>query len=163
MRTIKLNTCRGRRASLRSGDNFFSQKEIDKIAEKYSYETKEYADYIRKRGYDVEKIARILKDYLRAKTNYLPNNATEYLLNPACLIKHKYGGRKSMTIFASAVLRQLKIPHAIRIVKKNKNYFNHVYVAEIGGYSGLVVDPTDPCLYDEPTYREKKDLWVKKF
>ena len=162
MRRIKVGTCRGRRVSLGSGDNFFTQKKIDEFTQEHAYQTKGVAEYLRKISYDLENLAHNLKDYIKKRTIYLADKGIENLLSPACLMKNKYGDCKSMTVFASATLRQLKIPHAIRIVKINKKYFSHVYVAEIGGYSGLVVDATVP-FYNEPTYREKRDLWVKKF
>lgn len=92
-------------------------------------------------------------DFLRNKLNYVADGETQMIKLPSALLHSKVGDCKSYSLFTSAILTNLGIPHHFVLVSYSKDPTpSHIYVET---EDGCIIDAVWGIFDDEkkPTYR----------
>jgi hypothetical protein len=92
-------------------------------------------------------------DYLKTKLNYVADGDTQLIKLPSALLHTKVGDCKSYSLFTSAILTNLGIPHHFVLVSYNQDPTpSHIYVET---EDGCIIDAVWGIFDDEkkPTYR----------
>ncbi|MDT0689364.1 hypothetical protein RM549_06175 [Salegentibacter sp. F188] len=116
---------------LGEGDTFFTVDQMRAWVEKYRWQTAKLALVLEGQSLQ-ETIANIYK-FLYDHVQYTADGALQQLRSPACTWLQRKNGTdcKSFSVFASSILSNLGIKHAIRQVRQPYFYpeeFTHVYV-----------------------------------
>lgn len=158
---------------LGDGDTFFTVDRMQDWIEKFRHQTAKLA--VRLEGRTVEETVNNIYNFLYNHIQYTADGSLQQLRSPACTWMQRKKGTdcKSYSVFASCILSNLGIKHAIRQVRQSYFYpeeFTHVYVVVPKDQSKENYDNTAPTFVLDATkhentevnYLEKVDLYMNK-
>jgi len=126
--------------------------EVVTVACDHAGELEAFSDQFR--AMDLQELAQTIYRFIRENITYKVDPAgQQWIKTPARLWSDKEGDCKSFSIFTSAILQSLKIPHFLRFVSFTPGDFTHVYVF----VEGLTIDAVQPVFNRELPYHKKKD------
>lgn len=116
---------------LGNGDTFFTVDRMKDWIEKFRHQTAKLA--LRLEGQTVEETVNNIYNFLYNHIQYTADGSLQQLRSPACTWMQRKQGVdcKSYSVFASCILSNLGIKHAVRQVRQAYFYpeeFTHVYV-----------------------------------
>lgn len=156
---------------LGEGDTFHTVEEMRDWITKYSWQTSKLAPLLN--AGNLQQLAENIYRFLYNHVQYEADGALQQISSPACTWNKRKEGVdcKSFSVFASSILTNLGINHAIRQVRQpgfNPDNFTHVYVVvfqdqDQQSYSNdaptFVIDATRHH-NEEVTFLEKSDLMM---
>ena len=156
---------------LGEGDTFHTVEEMRDWIIKYSWQSARLAPLLN--SGNPKQLANNIYRFLHDHVQYTADGALQQISSPACTWRKRKEGVdcKSFSVFASSILTNLGINHAIRQVRQpgyNPDNFTHVYVVifqdqDQQSYSNdaptFVIDATRHQ-NEEVTYLEKSDLMM---
>jgi len=158
---------------LGSGNTFFTVDRMKDWIEKYRHQTAKIA--LRLEGRTVEETVNNIYQFLYDHIQYTADGSLQQLRSPACTWMQRKQGVdcKSYSVFASSILSNLGIIHAVRQVRQTYFYpeeFTHVYVVIFKDQSKEHYDSNAPTFVLDATkhqntevnYLEKVDLYMNK-
>lgn len=158
------------RTTLGEGDTFYTVEKMEHWVLEKHMEVKELAAFLKGRSLK-ETVARIHR-FLVENIRYKADGALQVIKSPACAWKQRDLGTdcKTFSVFASSLLTNLGIPHAIRQVRQpllHPDQFTHVYVVvpkngKATNSNGAYY-PLDGTVSSniEVDFIEKKDIFMK--
>lgn len=114
-------------------------------------QTKKLAPYFKRNSN--RETCKAIFDFLKQKLNYVADGDTQMIKLPSALLHSKVGDCKSYSLFTSAILSNLGIPHNFVLVSYNSDPTpSHIYVETD---DGCIIDAVWGIFDDEkkPTYR----------
>ncbi len=157
------------RTDLGSGDTFFTVSSMREWVKKYHSQAKRIAPILK--GATVEKTVENIHSFLYQLLAYKADGPLQVIKSPACAWSTRDQGTdcKTFSVFASAILSELRINHAIRQVKQptfHPDLWTHVYVvvpknqnSKRIGKDYFVLDGTK-MINTEVSYSEKNDEFM---
>lgn len=157
---------------LGDGDTFFTVDRMQDWIEKFRHQTAKLA--LQLEGRTVEETVNNIYNFLYNHIQYTADGPLQQLRSPACTWMQRKQGTdcKSFSVFASCILSNLGIKHAIRQVRQSYFYpeeFTHVYVVVPKDQSKENYDNAPTFVLDatkheniEVNYLEKVDLYMNK-
>jgi len=132
-------------------------KLIQKVVWKYRNDTMQISKILQ--GDNLNQTIINIWDFLYNHIQYkLDTPNLEELRRPARLWSDKVGDCDDYAITASSILTNLKIPHALRITKYDREHFQHIYVIIPHSKGYYIIDPVlSQSNYEKP-FTEKKDF-----
>ena len=146
---------------LGDGDTFFTVDRMKDWIEKFSYQTEKIA--LQLKGRTVEETANNIYNFLYSHVQYKADGQLQQLRSPACTWAQRKEGVdcKSYSVFASSILSNLGITHAIRQVRQAYFYpeeFTHVYVVVFKDQSNKNYDSNAPTFVIDATKHENTEV-----
>lgn len=130
---------------------------MQKVVWKYRKDTLQIASILK--GRNLEESITNIWEFLYHHIQYkLDTSGLEELRRPARLWSDRQGDCDDYAITASSMLTNLNIPHAFRITKYDKMYFQHVYVIIPHSKGHYVIDPVLSRSNYEKPFTDKKDF-----
>lgn len=131
------------------GDNAALRKVILNVTPKAAEQMCEYAQ--RFRGKDDLETCRNIWNFLKTKIKYVADQEYQIVRLPSALLKTKEGDCKSYSVFTSAILQCLGIPHHYMMTSYNKSNPtpSHIYVMTD---SGIIIDAVWHSFNSEKPY-----------
>ena len=131
------------------GDNAALRKVILNVTPKAAEQMCEYAQ--RFRGKDDLETCRNIWNFLKTKIKYVADQEYQIVRLPSALLKTKEGDCKSYSVFTSAILQCLGIPHHYMMTSYNKANPtpSHIYVMTD---SGIIIDAVWHSFNSEKPY-----------
>lgn len=158
---------------LGEGDTFYTVDQMRTWIEKYRWQTAKLA--LKLQGRSLEETVNNIYRFLYDHVQYTADGALQQLRSPACTWAHRKQGTdcKSYSVFASSILLNLGIKHAIRQVRQPYFYpeeFTHVYVVIPVDQSVETISENAPTFVIDATkhqnteveYIQKADLVMNK-
>jgi len=146
---------------LGDGDTFFTVDRMKDWIEKFSYQTEKIA--LQLKGRTVEETANNIYNFLYNHVQYKADGQLQQLRSPACTWAQRKEGVdcKSYSVFASSILSNLGITHAIRQVRQAYYYpdeFTHVYVVVYKDQSRKEHNSNAPTFLIDATKHENTEV-----
>jgi len=132
-------------------DNIDIRRAIFSAVPEANSQTKKLAPYFRRNSN--RETCKAIFDYLKQKLNYVADGDLQLIKLPSALLHSKVGDCKSYSLFTSAILTNLGIPHHFVLVSYNSDPTpSHIYVQTD---DGCIIDAVWGIFDDEkkPTYR----------
>ena len=134
-------------------------KFIPQVVSKTRWQTKQLSELLR--GDDTYSTCRNIWEFVYTHIRYHKDeDGHEQIRSPARTWHDRERGVDCdcYTVFISTLLSNLRIPHALRITKYSKDYFQHIYpIVPTKGGNYITIDcVVNSFNYEEP-YTEKKD------
>jgi len=160
------------RTTLGKGDTFFTVDSMKAWIEKYRFQTEKLA--LKLKGRTLEETVNNIYSFLYNHIQYEADGSLQQLRSSACTWMQRHQGVdcKSFSVFASSILSNLGIKHAIRQVRQPgffPDQFTHVYVVvpknqnlkDFSNSTTFVLDATKHQNI-EGSFLEKVDLPMTK-
>lgn len=160
------------RTTLGEGDTFYTVDSMKAWIEKFTFQTEKLA--LKLKGRTLEETVKNIYSFLYNHIQYEADGSLQQLRSPACAWMQRNSGVdcKSYSVFASSILSNLGIKHAIRQVKQAgffPDQFTHVYIVvpknqnfkDFTNSATFVLDATKHQNTEGP-YLEKVDLPMTK-
>jgi len=132
-------------------DNIDIRRAIFSAVPEANNQTKKLAKYFGRNS--SRETCKAIFDFLKTKLNYVADGDTQLIKLPSALLHTKVGDCKSYSLFTSAILTNLGIPHHFVLVSYNNDPTpSHIYVET---KDGCIIDAVWGIFDDEkkPTYR----------
>lgn len=152
---------------MKVGDTFYTVKKIKEWVDSRLWHTEALSPLLAHK--DLGKLADNIYNFLYNHIQYVADGELQNLKSPGCLwaTREEGGDCKSFSIFASSILTNLGILHAIRQVKQPGYYadqYTHVYVVIPKNQNSKSIKKTDPVFvidatrhYNTEVYYTEKD------
>lgn len=149
------------------GDTYHSMDLIKEFIEDYSYQVAKLAPLLR--GSSLKKTVANIYEFLYWHLQYKADGAAQEIRSPQCAWHSRNRGLdcKSFSVFAGAILKELKIPFSIRKIQQQGDTdgaFSHVYIIvhQPNIKPHLVIDATKHE-NTESNYIKKYDIDMKHY